>query len=362
MYSDNKKINWANEINDANFLSKYLDKIDIFEFFQSQHRAQIATMLSPNEYFVELIVKKMKELPNEDTKQLEQIKKFRNVIDHFKDNRTNLLHKHNVYYQVFEEYFKDIKTAILNINHKMNNEYHKFLRENNDHLTPIKKIIMAKFYTNLMTYERFNCIKSILTAKFSKERIEKFNQKKSVNNNNINERNQSAQRNQAAINKMNENPNEDEESIKMGNKNKEDIKHFYEKELIKNPFLWIMSLDPYEYLDLIQKIEDKEIKDFYIVLYSFLYEDGYNNKEEYYLKRKAKLGLIEKYDKYLVYVEKREKIEKKKKDLKVKENELNEAIAYLKERKEQYNQLYNKLVSQKTNLADDVNNKQDNQG
>ena len=356
---NNRKINWVNEINNSNFLSKYLNKIDIFEFFQSQHRAQIATMLPPNKYFVELIVKKMKELLNEDTKQLEQIKTFTNVIDHFKYNRTNLLHKHNVYYQVFEEYFKDIKTAILNINHKMNDEYHVFLRNNNDHLSPMKKIIMAKFYTNLMTHERFNTIKNILANKFSKERIEQFNQKKNIINDNGT--NQNNQETQAAIHKMQQNPNEDEELNNNGHKNKEDIKDFYEKQLIKNPFLWIMSLDPYDYLDLIQKIEDKEIKDFYIVLYSFLYEDGYDNKEEYYLKRKAKLGLIEKYDKYLDYVKKREEIEKKKKELKVKENELSEAIEYLKERKEQYNELYKKLVNQTTILKDNLDKKKNNE-
>ena len=70
-------------------------------------------------------------------------------------------------------------------------------------------------------------------------------------------------------------------------------------------------------------------------------------KEDYYLKRKAKLYFIEKYDRYLEYVSKREKIEKQNEILMQRENELNDAVNYLTKRKAQYDELYANWLKQK---------------
>ena len=141
---------------------------------------------------------------------------------------------------------------------------------------------------------------------------------------------------------------ENEDKGKKSNKFDENN---FNKLLKENPFVWLLSLDPFDYLDVCQKVQDQELREFYLELYTYFYGERSDYKEEYYLKRKTKLNFIEKYDKYLEYVTKREKIEKQRELLSQREAEFNDSVNYLAKRKEQYDQLYANWVKQKKDLG-----------
>ena len=131
--------------------------------------------------------------------------------------------------------------------------------------------------------------------------------------------------------------------------------------LIKeNPFLWILSLDPYDYLDTCQKIKSLSVKEFYLQLYEFIYGEDETKDEEYYLKKKIKLNFVEKYTKYLEYVKLRDDIEKCQNIIDIRKKELDDNLKYYNERKDEYNRLFNNWNEQKKILNDEINKQEKN--
>ena len=131
--------------------------------------------------------------------------------------------------------------------------------------------------------------------------------------------------------------------------------------LIKeNPFLWILSLDPYDYLDTCQKIKSLSVKEFYLQLYEFIYGEDETKDEEYYLKKKIKLNFVEKYTKYLEYVKLRDDIEKCQNIIDIRKKELDDNLKYYNERKDEYNRLFNNWNEQKKILNEEINKQEKN--
>ena len=131
--------------------------------------------------------------------------------------------------------------------------------------------------------------------------------------------------------------------------------------LIKeNPFLWILSLDPFDYLDTCQKIKANSVREFYLELYEFIYGEDETKDEAYYLKKKIKLNFVEKYVKYLEYVKLRDDIEKCQNIIDIRKKELDENLKYYNERKDEYNRLFNNWNEQKKILNDEINKQEKN--
>ena len=335
-----KKIVFKREIKDKSFMKKYNDSLDLFEFFLPEHRAEILSMLSPNKRFMTVAKLKIKKLYDDsnETAGIGKIQTFQDLLNHFKDYRVNLLIKHKFFFQVFDALFKDIKKGLVSINENMNLQYHKFLRLNNDNLTETEKIAMAKFYGHVIVKERYLFLREIFKVEMKKTALEQFQVENKENDVDFIQEN--------IYQKVEDMEKQLEKEDKVRKFNKLDDKSFTIA-LKNNPFVWILSLDPFDYLDVCQKIKDWELREFYIELYIYLYGEQNDLKEDYYLKRKAKLYFIEKYDRYLEYVSKREKIEKQNEILMQRENELNDAVNYLTKRKAQYDELYANWLRQK---------------
>ena len=335
-----EKIDFLHEIKQKDFLKKFSEKLDVYKFLSPEERAEFTLMYSPDPEFVNsafsALMDKYKE-STEKKQKIEKIKSFQDLLKYFKDERINIIEKHKIFFKSFEMNFNDIKDKLSDINQKYIIAYHKFLRRRNDELEPINKIILSQFYTHLIEKERFDILKNILKTKFKIKKSNIEEEKKLIASHPIFE----------PINKN------DYKSV-------QEIEIKTEQNIIKNPFLWMLSLTTYNYFDTCQKIKDDDVKEFYLELYNFIYGEE-DDKEAYYLKRKVKLNFIEKYDKYLEYCKIRERIEKKKDTLMHLEKELEEGINYLDKRQKQYNNLFQKWQEQKNILEDELGNGE-NQG
>ena len=335
-----EKIDFLHEIKQKDFLKKFSEKLDVYKFLSPEERAEFTLMYSPDPEFVNSAISALMDKYKESTEKkqkIEKIKSFQDLLKYFKDERINIIEKHKIFFKSFEMNFNDIKDKLSDINQKYIIAYHKFLRRRNDELEPINKIILSQFYTHLIEKERFDILKNILKTKFKIKKSNIEEEKKLIASHPIFE----------PINKN------DYKSV-------QEIEIKTEQNIIKNPFLWMLSLTTYNYFDTCQKIKDDDVKEFYLELYNFIYGEE-DDKEAYYLKRKVKLNFIEKYDKYLEYCKIRERIEKKKDTLMHLEKELEEGINYLDKRQKQYNNLFQKWQEQKNILEDELGNGE-NQG
>ena len=345
LINDNKKrIVFKNEILNKGFVKHYIDKIEVTDFFLPEHRAEMLMMLCPNKKFITVAKIKIKKLYDEKYEQsstIDKIVTFQDLLNHFKDYRVNLLLKHKFLMTVFDTLYRDIKKGIHSINDEYNYQYHKFLRYNNDNLNEIEKIAMAKFFSHVMVKERFLFLREQFKTEVKKTVLNQQEDNKDTNSNLIEE----------TIYQKVENMEQKLENEDKGKKSNKFDENNFNKLLKENPFVWLLSLDPFDYLDVCQKVQDQELREFYLELYTYFYGERSDYKEEYYLKRKTKLNFIEKYDKYLEYVTKREKIEKQRELLSQREAEFNDSVNYLAKRKEQYDQLYANWVKQKKDLG-----------
>lgn len=347
--SSNHKINIFGEILKENFVSRYLDKLDVYEYFLPEHKAEIISMLSPGKIFLDIAKNKLLEKYDEKAEEYSTIKKIQNfgdLLNYFSENRINLSFKNELYTELFEICFKDIK-SILRKRHEENSYlYHKFLRYNNDNLGVVEKIAFARFFTLVLDQERFQIItKEISRSAMNKPLKMKVNYDEEKNN--INILNDNIYADVDGIQTINLGEEEEEAAKKDLNIQKK------AQELKRNPFVWMLSLDQYEYIDVCEKIKNDELRLFYLTLYRYVYR-FIDTKEDYYIKRKIKLNFIEKYQKYLEYVSKREKIEKQRSLCQEKETDLNDALKYLSKRQEEYDKLYANWNKQRIGLGQKI--------
>ena len=348
-----------NELKQYNFLEQNDNKLDIYDFFDSENRAEIMLMLEPNSNssFVkdsfEKLLKKSADNKAEFT-NVEKNNKFSELLNHFDIFKINYIKKHDLFNDVFEIHFLEIKNKLLLINNSFNIIFRKFFKENNHILQINDRILINKYIKLIAVKERFIFLynyfhhKTILDIQnlTLKNKIEIPSEDNEVENkeniySNINILNN--------INNKGNNINNNTNLIKS-----------IEMLIKENPFLWILSLDPYDYLDTCQKIRSKSVREFYLELYEFIYGEDETKDEEYYLKKKIKLNFVEKYTKYLEYVKLRDDIEKCQNIIDIRKKELDDNLKYYNERKDEYNRLFNNWNEQKKILNEEINKQEKN--
>ena len=330
--SSENKIDFIAEMKEKDFLKKYFEKLDVFKFLSPEEKAEITLMFPPVKEFVNQAtaqLKKTNKESNEKIQKIEKINSFQDLLKYFRDYRVNIIEKHKIFFTIFEQTLGDIKTKLSNINHKYDYAYHKFLKRENDSLEPINKIILSEFYNHLIEKERFDLLKLSFKTQLNVKKTNNLENDKNIG--------------EPIFERISEGRSEiikDNDNDRNGKNN-----------IMKNPFLWMLSLNSYNYFDVCQKIKDDDVREFYLELYVYIYDEE-EDKEDYYLKRKVKLNFIEKYDKYIEYCKLRENIEKKIEQLNGLEKELDEGINYLEKRKKQYDILLKNWDEQKNILED----------
>ena len=326
------KIDFIAKMKEKDFLKNSFEQLDVFKFLSPEEKAEITLMFPPVKEFVNQAIAELKHRNKESNERIQKIEKidsFQDLLKFFREHRVNIIEKHKIFFKIFEQTLSDIKDKLSSINQKYDYAYHKFLRRENDSLEPINKIILSEFYNHIIEKERFDVLKQSFKTQLN---VTKTNN--SEDENKIEE--PIFERiSQERIEKRKGNHNE-----RLGQMN-----------ILKNPFLWMLSLTSYDYFDVCQKIKDDDVREFYLELYVYIYDEE-EDKEEYYLKRKIKLNFIEKYDKYIEYCKLRENIEKKIEQLNGLEKELDEGINYLDKRKKQYDALLKNWDEQKNILEE----------
>jgi hypothetical protein len=340
-----------NELNEYNFLEKNNNQLDIYDFFDSENRAEIMLMLEPNSnsLFVKDCFEKLlkKSVDNKaEFSNAEKNYKFSELLNHFDIFKVNYIKKHDLFNDVFEIHFAQIKKQLLLINNSFNILFRKFFKENNHLLQINDRILINKYIKLIAEKERFIFLYNYFNHKTVID-IQNLTLKNKIDVTTDDNEDQNKENIYDDINIVNNRENN-------FNNNSNLIKNI--KMLIKeNPFLWILSLDPYDYLDTCQKIRSNSVREFYLELYEFIYGEDETKDEEYYLKKKIKLNFVEKYIKYLEYVKLRDDIEKCQNIIDIRKKELDENLKYYNERKEEYNRLFNNWNEQKKILNDEIN-------
>ena len=340
-----------NELNEYNFLEKNNNQLDIYDFFDSENRAEIMLMLEPNSnsLFVKDCFEKLlkKSVDNKaEFSNAEKNYKFSELLNHFDIFKINYIKKHDLFNDVFEIHFAQIKKQLLLINNSFNILFRKFFKENNHLLQINDRILINKYIKLIAEKERFIFLYNYFNHKTVID-IQNLTLKNKIDVTTDDNEDQNKENIYDDINIVNNRENN-------FNNNSNLIKNI--KMLIKeNPFLWILSLDPYDYLDTCQKIRSNSVREFYLELYEFIYGEDETKDEEYYLKKKIKLNFVEKYIKYLEYVKLRDDIEKCQNIIDIRKKELDENLKYYNERKEEYNRLFNNWNEQKKILNDEIN-------
>ena len=338
--NNENQIDFISEMKEKDFLKNYFEKLDVFKFLTPEEKAEITLMFPPVKEFVNQAtneLKKRNKESNEKIQKIEKINNFQDLLKYFREYRVNIIDKHKIFFKIFEQNLSDIKSKLSDINHKYDYAYHKFLKRENDSLEPINKIILSEFYNHLIEKERFELLKQSLKTQLNDKKISNLENEKTIA--------------EPIFEKINP------DTIEKKKYNDNEINEH--NNIVKNPFLWMLSLTSYDYFDVCQKIKDDDVKEFYLELYVYFYDEE-EDKEDYYLKRKVKLNFIEKYDKYIEYCKLRENIERKIEQLNGLEKELNEGINYLEKRKKQYDNLLKNWDEQK-NILEDWKNEIDNQ-
>jgi hypothetical protein len=351
--------NLTKELNEYNFLDKNNNQLDIYDFFDSENRAEIMLMLEPNSNSslikdcYEKLLKKSVDNKAEFS-NAEKNTTFSELLNHFDIFKINYIKKHDLFNDVFETHFAQIKEKLLLINNSFNIIFRKFFKENNHLLQINDRILINKYIKLIAEKERFIFLYNYFHQKTITD-IQNLTLKNKIDN---------------VI--TNDNDDENKETIyndiniinnitnKENNYTNSNLIKNIEMLIKENPFLWILSLDPFDYLDTCQKIKANSVREFYLELYEFIYGEDETKDEAYYLKKKIKLNFVEKYVKYLEYVKLRDDIEKCQNIIDIRKKELDENLKYYNERKDEYNRLFNNWNEQKKILNDEINKQEKN--
>ena len=121
---------------------------------------------------------------------------------------------------------------------------------------------------------------------------------------------------------------------------------------MNSPFIFICSLDVKDAIDIVSKVKNEYIQQFYIGVIEYLY--GIDDNIKYYLKRNIKNGFAVKYDELMNFYAIKVNLERKEQNYKIQQKELEDNIHYLEERNNNYKSIFENFTNEKKKLEKEI--------
>lgn len=343
-YNENMRM-YQNSKNTFN-LYEYVNShktFDVYTFLTNAERSDIISMLPYPQIAMKWLLKIArtvidKHMPNILKDDINRCKTPRDLIKLLHLKKVNFTYQSEILYQYFSLTFLNIK-QIINDTERLFAKEAELLISMQKTLTIYEKISFTNFISLLQSIKKYELIILFLSERDTIAKRNSFsdfceNTNKTTKNDPLYEK--------PETNFI------DEFDFEINENDK--------KSLVKqsSPIAYLLSLpakDAYEVAGRIVNVFDKE---FYMSMCEFAFEC--DDDISYYIKRSIKVAYSRKCDQYMKFYAIKEKVEKKKEECELIENDVNDGLNYLLNRNQQYKELYKNLLNEKKKLQIDISN------
>ena len=324
------------EINIVKIIVNNEKEIDVYSMFNLEEKSDVLSMME----FTEIEVEKLKRITRNISEKRrfiisqEDFKRCHSIFDIIK-----LLHMKNVNYGYQFEILFLFFTSQLE-------QMKQMLSKINQRFESVPQEILG-YQSSLSFYEKISIMKFISLLKSRIKYLSLNEYYKELSNSTVYQKEDIQFDNNKEIDDpLYEVPNEfiNEE----GNTDRKNNHVSF----MNSPFIFICSLDVKDAIDIVSKVKNEYIQQFYIGVIEYLY--GIDDDIKYYLKRNIKNGFAVKYDELMNFYAIKGNLERKEQNYKIQQKELEDNIHYLEERNNNYKSIFENFTNEKKKLEKEI--------
>ncbi|MCQ2816323.1 MAG: ion transporter, partial [archaeon] len=144
---------------------------NITRCFQDIHKADVISMLNPFEIIPLIsrnIIKNKISLAGDAAKNYSNISTLGDLINFFTSYQINLVDRHIVYFEIFNELFSEAKAQITQMNNDSYLVFKKLFKAKAEMLSPTSRIILADLFTLVQERDRYRYLKGFFKTNYVK--------------------------------------------------------------------------------------------------------------------------------------------------------------------------------------------------